>query len=171
MVLDYLQGLVRCAGLSVRDNRLDVFNLAESRLHDNLKMRELSQVLTSEWAEAESRIVEVRRLEEREGASEENLEVLSALREGVDELAAERVLLTARSENEKAQCETLATRTRELEVAALRRDGELATVVQAVRSLKCSVSAVEDKANTAGNWAREKFQKMSKLQALVQALN
>lgn len=83
---------------------------------------ELRLVLTSEQAEAESKMANVRRLEEHVHTAEEDSRALHVARAHVHELTAERASLTAGTEYGKAEQDTLAARIRELQVAAATQD-------------------------------------------------
>lgn len=88
-------------------------------------------------------------------AADDDSESLCMEREHVDELTAKRASLTAGTEQSKAERENLAARTPELEVTAGTHDGDLRNLVRAVLSLKGHVAAGNNRANTAGSWARE----------------
>lgn len=75
------------------------------------------------------------------------------------------------SQQTKADCDTLAARICELEVAAETRYIELGIVVRAVRSLKGGFAAGEHRANNAEARVRETLDRMSKLCALVNWLD
>lgn len=141
VVQSSIQGLMSCAGLPTSDNGLDVLSLAECDLRYLLTLRELRQVLSSERGEAESRAVEVRRLEERMSVAEDDLESLRVACVRVDKLTAERASLAAGTDPAKLESGTLAARIRDLEVAAGTRYRELGVVVQSVRTLKGPMAA------------------------------
>lgn len=85
---------------------LYVFELAESRAHDRFKLVELRQMLTRELAEPEWRTADVRSLEERMHTVQLNLDALQAAHACVDELASELAILSAGTEQEKAERNT-----------------------------------------------------------------
>lgn len=87
-------------------------------MHDHLTLIELCRVLISEPAGAELRMAEVRRLEERVGAAEEDSKPLCVAPARVDNLMAEHASLTAGAEQANAERDSLATRMHKLEVAA-----------------------------------------------------
>lgn len=105
------------------------------------------------------------------GAPEEDSELLLAARVPIDDLSTEGALFTAKTEKRKAECVTLATITCKLKVAAATGDRELDFFVRAVQLLKSLIAAGEDRANSAEAWACQTFDKISKLQTLVEWLN
>lgn len=109
-VLCNIQYLVSRAGLPAPDNVLDALPLAESGLRDHLVLIMLPQVLTSEWAEAKSRMAKVCHLEESVCTAKEDSEALRVAHAHVHELMAERVSLTAGTKQAKAECGTSGAR-------------------------------------------------------------
>lgn len=81
VVLDEIQGLVRHEGFPVPGRGLDVLRLAEYRLCDCLKLIELSCIMSSKRTEAESRVMEIRRLKERVRKAYVDAEALRVERE------------------------------------------------------------------------------------------
>lgn len=75
--------------------------LAKCNLRDRLGFIEIRRVLAIEQAEAESRMAEALRLEERVHMDEEDSKVLRVVRACVDELTAEGAPLTSRTEQAK----------------------------------------------------------------------
>lgn len=153
--------LVSRAGFPDADSCLDVFCLLENGWRDRLTLMELRRVLTNKRAEAESSVPEALRLKERVCVAEEDSEAHCVVHVRVDELKAELASLTAGTEQEKAECDILATCIRELEVAATTRDGEVGFLVRPVQSLEGLVVSGKDRANTAEGRAHEKLDKYS----------
>lgn len=122
--------MISRTGLPARDTGLDVLHVTEGGLRDRITLVELSRVLTNERAEGELWAAEVSSLE-CVRADKEDSELLCVVRARVDELTAERALLTAKTVQEIAEGDTLAARIGELEVTAATRNGELAVMVRA----------------------------------------
>lgn len=112
---------------------------------------------SNEWTEIKSGMAEVRRLEERVRAAEEDREALGFARARVEELKADGTLLTAVTEKAKAGHDTLAADIRKLEASAATRDAELGVGSRAVPSLKRRVAVGEDRGSTTEAWARQTF--------------
>lgn len=104
MVLSNFQGLVIRAGLPAPDTVLDSLCLVGCSTCDCLAFIELCPVLAGECAEAESRMAEGRKLEERVHTAEDDSEALYVTRVLVDKLKAERISVTAGPEHSKAEC-------------------------------------------------------------------
>lgn len=117
MVLSNMQDLIIRATLPVADNGLDVLRLAEWCLHDLLTLIERRGVSTNNWAMVESRMAEVRRLEEHVRAAEDDSGVLCLAHARIDELTADRASFTAGTGQAMAEQDILAARIRKLEVS------------------------------------------------------
>lgn len=101
MVFSNIEGLVNGAGLPAPDIAVDVVPFAVCWLCGRLRLIELCPSLTNEQAQAESRTVKVRYLEESMRAVEEVSDALRVARVSIDELTAERSSSIAESEQAK----------------------------------------------------------------------
>lgn len=133
MVLDNIRGLVRPVGFSVPDNGLVVLHHAECGLLDRFTLIELRHVMSSAWAQEESRVAEIRRLEERVRATDADTEELRVANAHVDEVTAERAPFAVGDEQAQAERDPLANRISEMDVDATTPDGELDIVIKAAR--------------------------------------
>lgn len=113
-------------GLPAPHTSLDVLHLAECSLRDCLMVMGLHRVLANEPVEVEFRMAEVRMFEGRGSSAEENLEALHLAHARVNQLMDEYASFCAGTEQAMAEWDTLIALTRELEVAAATRHGDLA---------------------------------------------
>lgn len=103
--------------------------------------------------------------------AEEDSEALPAARVGVDELTADCASLITGTKQEKADCDSSATRIHKLNIVPAKHLGQTGVVVWAVWSLKSCVAVGEDREDNAQDRASETLDKMSELRAPVQGLS
>lgn len=126
----------------VSDSRLDVVRQAKSGFCDRLRFIKVCRLLTSKWAELESKMAIVGRLSEQRCVYEKDLEMLWAAHVCVDDkLTGTCLSMTAVTTKAKAESDTWAARVAELKVYRATCNEELGVVVCAVRSLKGFVAA------------------------------
>lgn len=125
VALDNIQGFVICPGLTALESGLDILHLLEYGFCDRLTLIKLRRSMSSERPEAESRVAEIRLLEERMRAMDADMEALCVAHVRVDELTAERASLNAGVEQAQEERDILENRIRELDVDAATRDGAM----------------------------------------------
>lgn len=152
LILDNIRGLFRRAGFLTPDSGLDVLGLTECSLRDRLTLIQLCQKMSREQAEAETRMADIRQLQEREQTTDQDAEALRVAPARADDLTSQRVSLDVGLEQAQAQRDNLEDRIGKLEVDTATYDGKLGTFVRSVPSLKTRIVAGETRANTAEVW-------------------
>lgn len=124
--------------------------LVECGFFDGLRIMKFCRMGHNKWAQAELRMMQARRLEERMRSAEENSEVVCLARTRDGLLMAECASLTAAVQHAKAECDTMAARIWELEFAGATCIGGFGVVMWAVQSLNARVGTVKARAYVGG---------------------